>query len=133
MLRKRTINGRSFGKRILIGTDIQVCLGCVTKGRSSSSAISRVLQSGLGVVLGSDYSHLFWVPSCLNPCDDPAWGHHIRNSKHPKPNWLTLAERGNFGELDNLVEHEDLQSSSQGLRASIQVAADHFAPEVTAS
>ncbi len=75
--------------RPLIGTDSQVALACVIKGRSASSILNHQLCTMLPNVVGSRlHSRFFWVPSKLNPADDPTRGRPIRRAAFPQPDWL---------------------------------------------
>jgi hypothetical protein len=101
------IEGSYFEKtRPLIGTDSQVALACVVKGRSASGPLNFQLCCMLPNVIGSRMrGRFFWVPSKVNPADDPTRGRPIRSAVSRLPEWF-LALVGNvpnFSLLDEFV------------------------------
>ena len=69
--------------------DSRVAIGAAAKGRSSSFAISRVLQGCLGYVLGSGlYPGLLHCYSEDNVADAPSRGHSVKPPRRQVPQWL---------------------------------------------
>lgn len=63
----------SVGARVLVLCDSQVVVGAVTKGRSSSQLLLRRLRYLSSLVLASGLRlSLRWVPTDLNPADEPS-------------------------------------------------------------
>lgn len=70
--------------------DSRVTLGAAAKGRSSSFAISRVLQGTLGYVIGGGlYPGGLHCYSHHNRADEPTRGKVVRGPTKEKPKWLT--------------------------------------------
>ena len=91
--------------RAIIGTDSQVGLAVVVKGRSASPKINCQLQTMLPTVLGANImSHGFWLGSALNPCDDPTRDLPVRPASCPLPSWWGPALENDFTELDRVLE-----------------------------
>ena len=88
--------------RFSIGSDSQVSLGAVCKGRSASPALNRLLRQSLPVHLGYGiYSHSGYVPSAFNPSDDPTRGVDLRESDIVLPDWWIDMSTGNMVKLDD--------------------------------
>ncbi|CAE8633379.1 unnamed protein product, partial [Polarella glacialis] len=82
----------------LIGTDSQVGLACVIKGRSASSKLNNLLSCMLPNVVGARLAPKgFWLPSRINPSDDPTRDVPIRLPITPLPAWYCALS---FGEPD---------------------------------
>lgn len=91
-------------KRFAIGSDSQVCLGAIAKGRSASPALNDVLRQSLPSLLGlGAYSCGGYVASALNPSDDPTRGVSIRKSDCDFPDWWHGVNTGNYTMLDDLL------------------------------
>ena len=87
--------------RYLLGSDSQVTLAALLKGRSSSWAVNRKLRASLAHYLGAGlYSSYGFVPSLSNVADDPTRDQPVRLALEPKPSWLTTALAGSFTEMD---------------------------------
>ena len=85
--------------RIIVVNDSQVVVGAATKGRSASPALNSRLQYGLATVLGGDiYTVLAWVPSAMNPGDDPT-----RKPSAPLLDWWGEVASGGQASLDSRV------------------------------
>ena len=69
-------------ERLVNGTDSRVALGAIAKGRSSSSALNGCLRRLMGLcVFGNKFFVQFWIPSELNPSDDPSRDKQLRAPK----------------------------------------------------
>ncbi|CAL1164508.1 unnamed protein product [Cladocopium goreaui] len=92
---------RLCDKRYLLGSDSQVVLAALVKGRSSSPSLNRLLQSSLAVLLGSGlYGNYGYVPSLANVGDDPTRDQPIRLPARSLPPWWDAAEAGDFTLMD---------------------------------
>ena len=89
------------GCRLLGLIDSRVTLGATAKGRSSSFALSRVLQGSLGYIIGGGlYPGGLHVMSSKNRSDGPS-----RNRPTPPPSkdvplWLSSLRKGDFSAFD---------------------------------
>lgn len=71
----RVRDARCWGKRIMLFTDSQVTLGCLTKGRSSIGSLNRVARRLGSLQLGFGIKPYFrWVPTKRNHADGPSRG-----------------------------------------------------------
>ena len=87
--------------RYLLGSDSQVTLAALLKGRSSSWAINRKLRASLAHFLGGGlYSSYGFVPSLSNVADDPTRDQPVRLALEPRPEWLSAAMSGSFTGMD---------------------------------
>ena len=61
------------GKRVMLLSDSQVAVGCMSKGRSSSHVLLRRMRNIASHVMASGI-HVYcrWIPSELNPADEPS-------------------------------------------------------------
>jgi len=107
-LESEASDGRlATGARTATGTDSQVALGCLTKGRSSSPRLNAVLQTGIPNLLGKNlYPGYFWTPSSLNASDDPTRGLPVRSPVLDIPEWWTMMASGDFDALDYFFDTE---------------------------
>ena len=84
--------------------DSRVTIGAAAKGRSSSYAISRVLQGSLGYVLGSGLcTSLLHCYSGDNVADGPSRGSAAPLPSRSKPRWLEKLLLGDPGDFDKVV------------------------------
>eukprot|EP00434_Breviolum_minutum_P008186 symbB.v1.2.007217.t1/scaffold441.1/size205278/4 len=87
--------------RYLLGSDSQVTLAALLKGRSSSWALNRKLRASLCYHLGGGlYGSYGFVPSLSNVGDDPTRGKPVRAALEPIPEWLDAAIAGSFEKMD---------------------------------
>ena len=93
--------------RPLIGSDSQVTLGSVIKGRSSSKALNCELKRALPDVLGYNaYSAFNYVNTHDNVADDPTRDRDCREPSMQLPDWFEPLLAGEFSQLDAfLAEH----------------------------
>jgi len=63
----------AFGSRVLLLSDSAVACAIISKGRSSSYSLLRVMRLLSSVILAFNLQVLVrWVPSCNNPADGPS-------------------------------------------------------------
>eukprot|EP00438_Fugacium_kawagutii_P019953 Skav226916 [mRNA] locus=scaffold1147:36750:43108:+ [translate_table: standard] len=87
--------------RYLAGSDSQVAIAALLKGRSSSWALNRKLQGSLAHLLGDGlYGSYGYVPSLANVSDDPTRLCDVREPSREVPGWLEKAFSGDFAEMD---------------------------------
>ena len=99
--------------RHAFGSDSQVVLGAVVKGRSSSASINYRLRSALPTILGQNtYSFFHYVYTGENPADDPTRDREVRAPVDPQPEWLAEIRRGEFNNFDDWLVRVDADLSS---------------------
>lgn len=87
--------------RYLLGSDSQIAIAALLKGRSSSPRLNGLLQQSLGTVLGAGiYGSYGYIPSLANVSDDPTRMTDVREPSCETPGWLMKAFEGDFGEFD---------------------------------
>ncbi len=92
---------RFAGTRYLLGSDSQVALAALLKGRSSSKKINDLLRSSLATHLGAGLTGSYgYVPSKSNVADDPTRDRAVRLANEPSPQWLSLALAGDYSMMD---------------------------------
>ena len=85
--------------------DSRVTIGASAKGRSSSFAISRVLQGSLGYIIGSKlYPGCIHCSSQDNRSDGPSRDRDIEPPSKQPPRWLSDLSRGDHRTFDICVE-----------------------------
>lgn len=99
--------------RPLIGSDSQVSLGALVKGRSSSKSLNNLLKRFLPTVLGySIFSCWQYVGTRDNVSDDPTRYAECRLPSEDLPDWFQSAADGDFSAFDAFLEEEGLDDSS---------------------
>lgn len=84
--------------------DSRVTLGASAKGRSSSFAISRVLQGSLAYIIGGNlYPGGLHCYSAFNRADAPSRGRPVQAPTKEKPKWFELLEKGDPSLFDIVV------------------------------
>ena len=103
-LKAEALGGSDSGDvRVPIGSDSQVCIGAICKGRSASMCLNNLLKQSLGNVLCFGlYSN--YIGSARNPADNPTRGVPLRRSDVEVPDWWKAAEGGDFS-LSSLELH----------------------------
>ena len=101
---KRIVKQNISGKRILVLIDSAVVKGAVTKGRSSSVILNRVIRQMAGLALSYGlFLEVVWLPTWANPSDAPS--RHTALSdwvKKARPYWeATLKEFTSRNELSS--------------------------------
>ena len=90
--------------RLLALLDSRVTLGAAAKGRSSSFAISRVLQGCLGYILGGGlYPGGLHICSAKNRSDAPSRNRKVPPPTKEHPIWLTELREGNTEPFDMIL------------------------------
>lgn len=85
--------------------DSRVTMGASAKGRSSSYALSRVLKTSLGYVLGGClYPGTIHCRSEWNRADGPSRDQAVPGPTRPVPRWLEELQQGNAALFDTEVE-----------------------------
>lgn len=85
--------------------DSRVTLGASAKGRSSSFAISRVLQGCLGYVIGGNlYPGGLHCYSAFNRADPPSRGRPVEPPSKDTPAWLAKLAAGDPSHFDVVVK-----------------------------
>ena len=88
--------------RYLLGSDSQVALAALVKGRSSSPRLNQLLARSLANLLGSELMGQYgYVPSLANPADDPTRSQPIRKPVEPLPKWWEDLVAGDFSSFDS--------------------------------
>ena len=121
--------------RFPIGSDSQVCIGAICKGRSASGCLNGLLRQSLGTVLGCGiYSSPGYIGSARNPSDDPTRGAALRSADVELPLWWIAAANGDFGPLDAFLSaielHPHQLAGYKDLREISCIAPEIFDPEV---
>ncbi len=95
--------------RVPIGSDSQVCIGAVCKGRSASVCLNSLLKRSIGNVLSLGiYSVAGYIGSARNPADDPTRGVALREADVDVPDWWEAAIEGDFNLLDSFLSGLEL-------------------------
>ena len=90
--------------RLVALLDSRVTLGAAAKGRSSSFALSRVLQGSLGYVLGGGlYPGGLHVESEKNRSDGPSRNRPVPAPTKDSPGWLVALRKGNYDPFDAVL------------------------------
>lgn len=90
--------------RLLALLDSRVTLGATAKGRSSSFAISRVLQGSLGYILGGGlYPGGLHICSAKNRSDAPSRNRKVPPPSKETPLWLLELRKGNTEPFDTIL------------------------------
>ena len=104
---------RSPNSRLLIGSDSQVVLGAMVKGRSSSSVLNQKLKQKLPELLAyNTYSYMQYVHTKDNVADDPTRNLMPREPTEPEPEWWGPLMEGDFSKLDQLLEVKGLHDAA---------------------
>ena len=102
--------------RVLLGSDSQVALGALVKGRSSSTVLNQELERGLPDILGSNlYIYAFWIWTLLNPADDGTRGLAIRGPSAPLPPWWHAVLDNDYSIIDEVVAKKSDQNGDASL------------------
>ena len=90
--------------RILGLLDSRVTMGAAAKGRSSSQALSRILRSSLGYIIGGGlYPGTLHCRSAWNRADGPSRDREVRGPSRPLAPWLVSLQAGDAAPFDEMV------------------------------
>lgn len=92
--------------------DSQVSLAALIKGRSSSTALNRLLRESVPYHVSSNVRAFYgYVCSALNPADDPTRMQLIRTPSAPLPAWWDEVGKKVFEEFDKFLEHHGVHAT----------------------
>ena len=98
--------------RFLLGSDSQVVLGALVKGRSSSKRLNEELKRSLPYLLGSGtYTYPQYIHTADNVADDPTRDRDCRTPSEPVPQWLQTAFDGDYTGLDAELTNAGLSAA----------------------
>lgn len=99
--------------RPLIGSDSQVSLGALIKGRSSSRSLNGLLRRFFPSVLGySIFSCWQYIGTKDNVADDPTRYLDCRPPCSDLPEWFDSAATGDFSAFDKFLQQQDLDDAT---------------------
>ena len=99
--------------RLLIGSDSQVVLGSVLKGRSSSRSLNVRLKQHLPWLFGFNICSSFqYVCTGENVADDPTRDRPVGSPSASPPAWLGRAMQGEFEDMDAFLLQYELDDQS---------------------
>ena len=121
---------RSKGLRTLSGLDSQVALGCLTKGRSASKGLNRLLCASMGPYLGAGmYPHFMYFETSRNPADGPTRGKPPPIPSEGLPAWWSSALAGDFDSFDRwLAKQPGFQAGPDFSHVDCCTSAGHEHP-----
>lgn len=92
------------GSRIVVFLDSRVTIGASAKGRSSSPALSHILRTSLGYILGGGlYIGCLHVRSAWNRADAPSRGRPVEAASREIPLWFLDLEAGDCRCFDQVI------------------------------
>ena len=112
-LRAEMRRARKFpNRRLLLGSDSQVSLGALVKGRSASRSLNKLLRQALPTLLCYNvYTSLQYVPTADNVADDPTRNHLCRQPSMSAPDWLTDICTGDYAGFDSKLLEDGLDDA----------------------
>ena len=119
------IKNKHACERVVVLLDSLVALGALAKGRSPSIPLNAELRKMLGDLLVYDlYLGFLFVPTRLNPSDDPSRFVAVRPPRQPEPPWIGACADGDCGPLDDrLVVPPQTSASAEWARLVTAFAA----------
>ena len=91
--------------RLVVFQDSMVTLGANAKGRSSSSALNRIMRQSLAFQLGKNvYASGIHCPTWALRADDPSRSRRLRLPRAPLPPWFLRLRRGCVGQAQNQLD-----------------------------
>jgi len=112
--------------RFITLLDSRVTLGATAKGRSSSYAISRVLQGSLGYILGANlYPGGMHCYSKSNRADEPSRDKEVRGPSRALPGWFTDLQQGQYRGFDCVTASSRISKNpARWLRMLLMLSGD---------
>ena len=112
--------------RLVALLDSRVTIGAVSKGRSSSPALSRVLRGTLPYVLGGGlYPGLLHCGSKVNRSDGPSRDRELEGPTKDLPQWLLALQQGDYRGFDAAVSSSRFPlNAARWLRFLLLLAGD---------
>ena len=105
----RRLSTSTSSVRALHGLDSQVSLGCLIKGRSSSSSLNSEMQKSMCFSVGSDlYDNYMYFPSADNPSDGPSRESDVPAPTMPLPPWWHDLSEGDSQSFDSWMAAFDM-------------------------
>lgn len=106
--------------------DSRVTIGAAAKGRSSSLALSKVLQGTMGYILGSGlYPGLLHCLSEVNRSDGPSRDRELEPPSREMPRWLERLMQGDPFAFDRVVQSSRISKNpARWLRFLLLLAGD---------
>ena len=99
--------------RVLLGSDSQVVLGALVRGRSSSSSLNARLRKFLPTILGfNTYLRPQYVHTLDNVADDPTRDRLCREPSHPLPQWAEDVCKGDYVKCDDELASAGVDDAS---------------------
>ena len=113
-LRSESRRGRRFpNHRLLMGSDSQVVLGALVKGRSSSKVLNKLLKRSLPSVLAYNcYSYTQYIGTADNVADDPTRDRDCRSPVIAMPGWIASIEQEQYDDLDSILAARGIDDAS---------------------
>lgn len=95
---------RCPNRRWLLGSDSQVTLGALIKGRSASRCLNACLKRSLPTLLAYNaYTALQYIPTGDNVADDPTRDAVCRSPPIVEPPWLAAVKEEDYRGLDEVL------------------------------
>ena len=113
-LRSEARRARRFpGHRILTGSDSQVTLGALIKGRSSSKVLNKHLKQWLPHALAYNvYNYTQYIGTADNVADDPTRDRRCRSPTMETPDWIRKIDLQDYKGLDDVLLARGLDDGS---------------------
>ena len=110
---EQILGRREPTRRLLLGLDSQVALGCLMKGRSASPALNAVLSQSIPLMIALDlYSEVCYFHTSSNRADQPTRGKEPFPPSVELPAWWKSASEGRFEEFDAWLKECSLDEES---------------------
>lgn len=115
------------GKPLLTGSDSQVVLGALIKGRSSSKVPNGQLKRALPSVLAYNcYNYTQYVGTGDNVADDPTRDRACRLPTSAVASWTAAIDHGDYDGLDKVLLERGVDDASV---ARLTMDADYWSPD----
>ena len=115
-------------KRLMTGSDSQVVLGALVKGRSSSKILNLQLKVQLPWILAyNSYNAVQYIGTADNVADDPTRDKVCRPPSSATPRWISAIDEDDYRGLDEVLEErgiDDLSIARLDLPSALQQKAE---------